>query len=659
MVDNFTYTLESLVQAGKMLVAVDEVPIGDQPADARVAAGRVDRRLRAPQHARDPADLRALRAAAGLRQRRRSWSAPWRWVAWLPFLIDAIFNGKSNGHIQSLILGAVLFIAAVQLFALGVIGDLLAGQRVMTQRIFERVRRVELALGVPPSHTRRAARPAASEQETTVHGPPRRGADRGGGARRRRDRGGRMSGTNGASANGAGKAPASSADYGKTASFLAVGVGLTGVITYAYFLIASHTLSKPDYGQITVLWSAVFITISTLYRPIEQLLSRHISERVVKGQSLSEPMRVASTIQFGLSLLFTVVALALRGPIQNSLLEGNETLYWVFFTSVLFYAASYFARGFLAGSQRFGLFVALILSESCFRTIFAVLVVVGILSGQGGRDRDHRRAGALPAGRPLRLRPQSAERQSCGAPAAGRRRGAERFSFRHGGGFAAAVLLIMFSEQAFLNAGPLVIRGLQGAAEAGFIFNVLMIARAPLQLFQSISTSILPHLTSLHTSEDPESDREFGHTVRMVLLGIVAFTALALVFMAAVGPKAMQIAFGKNFTYDRAGLLLVTVGMGLYLASVTLNQACVAQGQVRRAAARWITCAVIFIGWNFVPLVSNEQRRVEFGFLIAAGVLFALLYWVYRRPHAHAGDTPTPGSPEELEARLAIIDENV
>ena len=41
----------------------------DQPADARVAAGRVDRRLRAAQHARDPADLRPLRAAAGLRHR--------------------------------------------------------------------------------------------------------------------------------------------------------------------------------------------------------------------------------------------------------------------------------------------------------------------------------------------------------------------------------------------------------------------------------------------------------------------------------------------------------------------------------------------------------------------------------------------------------------
>ena len=73
-------------------------------------------------------------------------------AAWMPFLIDWIFNGDSSGHVQSLILGAVLFIAAVALFALGVIGDLLAGQRVMTQRVFERVRRVELALGVEPSH---------------------------------------------------------------------------------------------------------------------------------------------------------------------------------------------------------------------------------------------------------------------------------------------------------------------------------------------------------------------------------------------------------------------------------------------------------------------------------------------------------------------------
>ena len=230
---------------------------------------------------------------------------------------------------------------------------------------------------------------------------------------------------------------------------------------------------------------------------------------------------------------------------------------------------------------------------------------------------------------------------------------------RHGTGFAAAVLVIMFSEQAFLNAGPLIVRGLQGAAAAGFIFNVLMIARAPLQLFQAVSTSILPHLTSLHTSTEEGSEREFHRSVRMVLLGIAAFTALAFVVMAIAGPKLMQIAFSKKFSYDREGLLLVTLGMGLYLCSVTVNQACLAQGQVRRAAARWIGCAALFIGWNFVPLVSNEFRRVEVGFVLTAGVLFGLLFLIYRRPHERAEDVPEAGSAEELEARLAAIDESV
>ncbi len=241
----------------------------------------------------------------------------------------------------------------------------------------------------------------------------------------------------------AGAGTESSADYGKTASFLAVGVGLTGLITYAYFLIASHVLSKHDYGQITVLWSAVFITISTLYRPIEQLLSRHISERRVKGEPIGQPMRVASTIQFGLSLFFAVVALALRGPIQDTLLEGNEALYWVFFSSVLFYAASYFARGFLAGEQRFGLFVALILSESCFRTIFAVMVAIGILSGQSAVAIGITAAPALSllvvpfafarrAQQEARLAEGMPGREAEDVPQE------ETFSFRKGGGFAGA-----------------------------------------------------------------------------------------------------------------------------------------------------------------------------------------------------------------------------
>lgn len=154
--DNFTYTLESLIQAGKMLIAVGQVPVETNPQtrESRLfsSTGAYVRRnalsiLRI--YARyEP--LRVFAAAGGV-------VAALALAAWMPFLIDWIFNGDSSGHIQSLILGAVLFIAALQLLALGVIGDLLAGQRVMTQRVFERVRRVELSLGVEPSHYERGA----------------------------------------------------------------------------------------------------------------------------------------------------------------------------------------------------------------------------------------------------------------------------------------------------------------------------------------------------------------------------------------------------------------------------------------------------------------------------------------------------------------------
>ncbi len=72
----------------------------------------------------------------------------------------------------------------------------------------------------------------------------------------------------------------------------------------------------------------------------------------------------------------------------------------------------------------------------------------------------------------------------------------------HGLGFAGAVLVIMVSEQAILNSGVLIVKVETGDdALAALIFAVLMIARAPLQLFQAVSTTLLPHLTRLLVRE--------------------------------------------------------------------------------------------------------------------------------------------------------------
>ena len=73
------------------------------------------------------------------------------------------------------------------------------------------------------------------------------------------------------------------------------------------------------------------------------------------------------------------------------------------------------------------------------------------------------------------------------------------------------------------------------------------------------------------------------------------------------------------------------------------------------AAARcWAVSAAAFLGWCLLPVIEDEARRIEVGFLGAAALLALLLARVYReRP----GEGIGPDSPEEIEARLAAADE--
>src|SRR5436190_7351267 len=89
--------------------------------------------------------------------------------------------------------------------------------------------------------------------------------------------------------------------FGRSAGIVAAGVGLGGLLTYVYFSLASHNLSRQEYGEVVVLWSAVFVSISVLYRPVEQLLSRTIAEREARGQDYGRPLRVAALIQSGIA----------------------------------------------------------------------------------------------------------------------------------------------------------------------------------------------------------------------------------------------------------------------------------------------------------------------------------------------------------------------
>jgi glycosyltransferase involved in cell wall biosynthesis len=157
VVSRFTYTLETVIQAGKMLVAIDHVPIRTNPKlrDSRLFKSISSYvRTNAASIFRvytmyEP--LRVFLAAAAV-------VALVALAVWGRFLILFV-QGEGEGHVQSVVLGAMLFVVAVQLAALGVIGDLLANNRVLIQRALERTRRIELKLGVEPSHYERGRPP--------------------------------------------------------------------------------------------------------------------------------------------------------------------------------------------------------------------------------------------------------------------------------------------------------------------------------------------------------------------------------------------------------------------------------------------------------------------------------------------------------------------
>lgn len=149
--NRYTYTLESIIQAGKMNAAVASVPV---ETNAKTRDSRLFNSMTG-----------YMRRNAGVITRVFAAYEPMKFfgrfavvlflgsmLSFIPFLWDAIVNGNSDGHLQSIILGGMLFTASLQVMAMAFVADLIASHRLVTQRALERIRRVELAVNVAPSH---------------------------------------------------------------------------------------------------------------------------------------------------------------------------------------------------------------------------------------------------------------------------------------------------------------------------------------------------------------------------------------------------------------------------------------------------------------------------------------------------------------------------
>ena len=207
--------------------------------------------------------------------------------------------------------------------------------------------------------------------------------------------------------------------YGLAAGMLTAALAAAGLLTYGFFALASHSLSADDYGQLVVLWSL------RVHRRLGPLPARRAARRRGRSPSwrptaseIGHALRVAGSIQLGLALAFVAIAFALRDLDPGRAARGGAVpLLRDWSAPCLAFGASFFARGFLAGERRFGLFSALLLLDGAGRLAFSLAVAVGIAEGvdavASGRGRGPH---AQPAGR---------ARSPCATAAAHRPQGLE------------------------------------------------------------------------------------------------------------------------------------------------------------------------------------------------------------------------------------------
>jgi glycosyltransferase involved in cell wall biosynthesis len=160
IVSEFSYTLESIIQAGKKRMAIAHVPIGTNAvlresrlfgsawAYVKVSAATIVRIYAMYEPLKVLSSIGAVVFLGGLAIS----------VRFLYFY----FTGTGLGHLQSLILSAVLMIVGFQVVLIGLVADVISGNRKLIEDLLYRVRGMELTLGEraasaagDPEHTER------------------------------------------------------------------------------------------------------------------------------------------------------------------------------------------------------------------------------------------------------------------------------------------------------------------------------------------------------------------------------------------------------------------------------------------------------------------------------------------------------------------------
>jgi glycosyltransferase involved in cell wall biosynthesis len=141
---DFTYTLETIISAGKKRMAIYHIPVRTNPQT------RESRLFHSMGDYIKKSVVTIIRIYTHYEPLKIFF-----YIGAIPFLIGVAigirflyyyFFGNSQGHIQSLILAAVLLIVGFQIVLIGLVSDLIFGNRKLLEEILYRLKKAEFSL---------------------------------------------------------------------------------------------------------------------------------------------------------------------------------------------------------------------------------------------------------------------------------------------------------------------------------------------------------------------------------------------------------------------------------------------------------------------------------------------------------------------------------
>ncbi len=357
----------------------------------------------------------------------------------------------------------------------------------------------------------------------------------------------------------------------RSASVIAVAMGIMNISTYGYTVLAAHTIGKEAYGAFSALMGALLV-ISVLSLGLQATGARRISahpdqviaiERVVLGVGLRSALVLG-----GVCLLLA--------PVLNVVLhlESLPTALLVGATAIpLTYMGA--QAGVLQGERRWGLLALVYLASGLGRVVFGLVLIIfwpTELSAMAGV--------ALGAWLPVLI----------GALALARPRGDVRHSDGHPGldlirevGHSSQALLAFF---ALSNADILVARATMSDSHAGLYAAGLIMAKAILFLPQFVVVIAFPSMAKEQTRRSTLL-LALGLTALLGSIGVLGtllFPDLALLFVGGDDYSAIADDLWK---FAIVGTLLSMVQLLVYSA--------LARRQGRAVIMIWTALAVLVV----------------------------------------------------------------